>query len=485
MSKTTALLVVIATLLSTTAAAATELRVMSFNIEWGGDNISFAKVVEAVQVSNADIVGIQEPVGNLQRLATELGWYFDEQSYVISRFPVLAAPGAGGKYVFVEVEAGKYVAIANIHLPSDPDGIAMVRDGASASEVIALERKVRLPKIVPFLQVLKPLIDRNIPVFLTGDFNAPSHTDWTADTVGERPFLRYPLQWPVSVAVSQTGLKDSYREVYPDPQQHPGLTWWARRPPLPAYTPDENDAEERIDFLWYAGAVEVESTEIVGERGFAGVSISVEPWPSDHRGVLSSFTVTPAPLPALVTTRHRVNHAADEIELLYRRADHSNIQIQRVGADHKAAPILQRQVSGDGQFTIAADRLSPGHYAVSMTQQNAAELHSEFWVQDAAATPQVSVSGKRFEAGESIAVAWQNGPGFRNDYLSIALQSSEADYDGGSAWLYVDALPDGEITLDSNSVEFGWPIAPGDYVLRLMKDDGAEVLAESSVFTVH
>ncbi len=46
----------------------------------------------------------------------------------------------------------------------------------------------------------------------------------------------------------------------------------------------------------------------------------------------------------------------------------------------------------------------------------------------------VSVSGSTFRAGESIDVAWQNGP--------------------------------------------------GDYVLRLLKDDGDEVMAESSVFTV-
>jgi hypothetical protein len=62
-------------------------------------------------------------VGNLQRLAIELGWYFDEQSYVISRFPVLVAPNADGKYVLVEVE-----------------------------------RKLRLPEILPYLQSLKPLI---------------------------------------------------------------------------------------------------------------------------------------------------------------------------------------------------------------------------------------------------------------------------------------------------------------------------------------
>ena len=52
-----------------------ELRVMTFNIEWGGANISFDNVVEAIRLSDADIVGIQEAEGNLPRLAAELGWH--------------------------------------------------------------------------------------------------------------------------------------------------------------------------------------------------------------------------------------------------------------------------------------------------------------------------------------------------------------------------------------------------------------------------
>lgn len=465
-------------------ASETQLRVMSFNIEWGGDNISFEKVVAAIRASDADIVGIQEPVGNLQRLAAELDWHFDEQSYVISRFPVLAAPDADSKYVFVEIKPGKMVVVANVHLPSDPDGMAMVRDGASAAEVLAVERDTRLPKVVPYLQSLKPLIEENIPVFLTGDFNAPSHTDWTDDMVGERPFLRYPLRWPVSLAVAQSGLEDSYRVVHPDAKRHPGLTWWAGRPPLATYTPDENDPQERIDFVFYAGTVEVESSELVGEREFPGITVSVDPWPSDHRGVLSQFSITPATLPPLVTARHRVNRGVATIEILYRQADEASIQIHLVGGNNDAAIKLDQTVSGDGQFAIDAERLSPGHYVVSMTRTDEAKVSSEFWVQHQSATPQVSISGSTFASGESIDITWENGPGYRNDYLSIAKSDSEADYDGGSAWLYVDALPQGKISLNASSVEFGWPIAPGDYVLRLVKDDGDEVLAESSIFTI-
>lgn len=51
------------------AIAVVDLRVMSFNIEWGGTHISFENVVEAIRRANADIVGIQEAEGNLQRLA--------------------------------------------------------------------------------------------------------------------------------------------------------------------------------------------------------------------------------------------------------------------------------------------------------------------------------------------------------------------------------------------------------------------------------
>ena len=89
---------------------------MSFNIEWGGAHISFENVVEVVRRSQADVVGIQEAEGNLQRLAAALGWNYNLRQYVISRFPLAEPPGVDGKYVLVEVEPGRMVALANVHL---------------------------------------------------------------------------------------------------------------------------------------------------------------------------------------------------------------------------------------------------------------------------------------------------------------------------------------------------------------------------------
>ena len=42
----------------------------------------------------------------------------------------------------------------------------------------------------------------------------------------------------------------------------------------------------------------------------------------------------------------------------------------------------------------------------------------------------------------------------------------------------------GELQLDASNAGWGWPLAPGSYVMRLLLDDGYEVLAESAPFDV-
>jgi hypothetical protein len=49
------------------------LRVMEFNIEYGGPGVDFDSVPKAIQVAGADVVGIEEGFGNLPRIAKALG----------------------------------------------------------------------------------------------------------------------------------------------------------------------------------------------------------------------------------------------------------------------------------------------------------------------------------------------------------------------------------------------------------------------------
>lgn len=467
----------------TIGANTVELRVMSFNIEWGGALISFANVAEAIRLSGADVVGIQEAEGNLARLAADLGWHYNLRNYAISRFPLIEPPGADGRYVYAEVLPGKIVALANVHLPSDPYGPDLARDGGKLEDVLALERAVRLPKITPYLDVLPTLIAAGVPVFLTGDFNAPAHSDWTAEMVGSRPFLDYAVSWPVSTAVAAAGFKDSWRVAHPNPLTNPGLTWWAARPPLEAYTPGENDAQDRIDFLWFAGPATVHTSEIVGEVDGPEVSFSVDPWPSDHRALVSSFTVEPATMPELVAMDRRVIQRGNDIKVVYNTTDEANLEIQQIAADGSTS-VAEQLVNGRGNAGFASDELPAGHYRAVLHNSEQDMLHADFWVREADAVATVTVAGSRFKVGEAIPVSWSNGPGNRNDYLAAYKLDVPVDYENGQAWMYVHALPEGRAQLDQSTVEWSWPLEPGSYVIRLVKDDGYEALAESASFIV-
>ncbi|NQV87678.1 MAG: endonuclease/exonuclease/phosphatase family protein [Woeseiaceae bacterium] len=470
---------------------AIDLRVMTFNIEWGGTNISFDNVVEAIRRSDADIVGIQEAEGNLQRLATELGWYYNLRNYVISKYPLIEPQGADGHYVFVEVSPGKIVALANVHLPSDPFGPEQVRDGASLEEVLALERATRLPTLQPYLAILPALAERGIPVFLTGDFNSPSYQDWTEAAVGTRPFLGYAVDWPTSRAVTNAGFKDSWRAVHVDSIADPGLTWWAARPPLESYTPGDNDPQDRIDFVWFAGPAEARDSIIVGEEGRADVSISVTPWPSDHRGVVSTFSVSPADMPVVLGIGQRAYKAGEDVDVIfYGASQQATAVITRLANDGSKTVTGEHIIKSGAHNRLASSTFAAGHYQINVAGQDGGELQNEFWILDGDRETAVAVLGESFAVGQAIPFTWSNAPGSRNDYVAVYLPESTAqyevgDYDTGLPWAYINALPEGRSQLDASNAGWGWPIAPGTYVMRLMKDDGYDILAESASFEVH
>lgn len=467
-----------------------ELRVMTFNIEWGGTNISFDNVVEAIRRSKAEIVGIQEAEGNLQRLAAELGWHYNLRNYAISKYPLVEPQDADGRYVFVEVSPGKIVALTNVHLPSDPSGVERIRDGAPLEEVIALERATRLPALQPYLAILPALAERGIPVFLTGDFNSPSHQDWTEAAVGTRPFLRYAVEWPISRAVTDAGFSDSWREVHVDPVNDPGLTWWAARPPLESYAPGSDDPQDRIDFVWYAGPAEVRDSILVGEEGRTDVSISVTPWPSDHRGVVSTFSVTPADMPVVLAIGQRVYRAGEDVEVIFRGASQrATAVITRLADDGSRTATIEQPIKSGARNRLASSTFAPGHYQISVAGQEAGELQNEFWILDGERETAIEIVGESFVVGQEIPFSWSNAPGNRNDYVAVYLPGSAAQYESGDyeiglPWAYIDALPEGQSQLDASNAGWGWPVPPGTYVMRLMKDDGYDILAESANFEV-
>ena len=94
------------------------------------------------------MVALQEAETNAGRIATALGWGFSsDRSQVISRFPILEPADGDGVYVLVEVRPGRVVAVASVHPPAEPYGPELALQGGTPDEVIALERRIRLPKL--------------------------------------------------------------------------------------------------------------------------------------------------------------------------------------------------------------------------------------------------------------------------------------------------------------------------------------------------
>jgi len=267
-----------------------DLKVMTFNIYLGGGAVSLDQTALAIQTAGADIVGIQEAGGNLSALAQKLGYYYAEGHEIISRFPIINAHQRD--YVYIEVKPGMVVAMSNVHLSYTPYGPYDIRDGKSANYVLNNEKNYHMVEMKSRFDSLPKLASLGIPVFLTGDFNVPSHLDWTNATKSSH--FGATVKWPVSAKLQQLNFRDSYREIRPNPATHPANTW---TPGLNGHI-EPNEVHDRIDFVYAAGPSTTLDSKIVGENGPYS-EITVTPWPSDHRAVVSTFRAQLAPTPNL------------------------------------------------------------------------------------------------------------------------------------------------------------------------------------------
>jgi exonuclease III len=469
------------------------LKVMTFNIREGGVHGQFSKVVEAITAADADVVGLQEPFGRTRKLARALGWYAAPRLHTISRFPILQPAGSDGFWGWLLVAPGKVVTIANIHNPSYPYTVNMMREGtATKAQILQIERHVRIRWMQPFLDSLAPQLEAGDPVFFTGDFNAPSWRDWTPDVVaalGWQPTTlryrapRFSVRWPTSVVMEKNGFRDSFREVHSDAIADPGFTWTSGHPGISPW-----DVFDRIDFVWAAGSSTTLSSEVVGDDDPMS-DIVVEPWPSDHRAVVSTFKVMPADAPAFVAP-------LDErvpIGRPVRGAFHDTpgpgrtIGVWTQDADPAVdEPLVSAPVddtAADGTIDLSTDDLAPGTYVLALVGPGGVLSRSAFAAVDEQAPATISVAKRRFAVGEPIVVSWTNALGNRYDWLD--LHAADATPTTGRIWLwrYIDARVFGSAPFKAEATG-NWPLPPGHYRVTLCVDDGFDCLATTQSFRV-
>ncbi len=488
------------------------LRVMTLNIFYGGDELdirtgdwcalrrgcsaTFEQVIRTIRASGADVVGLEEAEHSTRRVARALGWQASERLQVVSRYPLIDPPGANGLYVFVELAPGKVVAISNSHLPSDPYGPYLVRDGGTAEELDDLERSTRLPAIQQQLAVLPGLAARGISVFVPGDFNSPSHYDWTPAVAAARADVPFAFDWPVSRAYAEAGFRDPYREAHPDPVAKPGFTW---TPGGVESVP--NEVHDRIDWVLVAGPARTLASEIVGERGGPDVDIGISPYPTDHRGVVSTFAVRPGNAPVLVAPETRRLAIGTSLDVVFHAPGRRGERVALVRAGG-TAPLAAEEIDGrDGTVTFDTAALRRGaHEAILLDRHDSVLSRAPFWLYRPGEPPRVSTSQRAYTRGKPIDVSWSNAPGMRWDWLAIyrvkpgsrtpyATPGCNAGYCGNDGYLlyeYTKTAIEGTTTFSGSSAtgDGAWPLRPGLYEVRLLLDDGYKSVAKSLRFRI-
>jgi len=151
-------------------------------------------------------------------------------------------------------------------------------------EAVAAAKAARGQQLEALLGRIATLPDPGLPVFVVGDFNEPSHLDWTAASVkaGIHPIK---VSYPSSLAMAGAGFTDAWRAIHPDEVTKPGFTW------SPLTQPDDpQDHHDRIDFVYIKSTtMKVMDVKLVGEDK-ANADLVVAPYPSDHRAVVAIFT---------------------------------------------------------------------------------------------------------------------------------------------------------------------------------------------------
>ena len=452
---------------------ARELSVLTYNIEYSGDRSTDA-VIEDI---DADVVGVLESYDRLPEIAERTGYpYYNLGLQLLSKYPIHEPSGADGLYALIEVEPGYVVAMFNTHLDYVRYGPRLYLDGMPLADVLASEDEVRTGSIEVLTPSMEDLLEEGYPVFLTGDLNQPSSLDYTEETVGMRKGVTEAIPWPVSETLLDVGMRDTFREIHPDPVENPGLTHG---------NPDfkEGGFGDRIDYLYAGGPAVTQTSELVGEAGGPNVDREYDRWTSDHRAVLSTFEVTPVELRQTLSLERRLLTEGEELGVLHHApgSSRSTVSILPEGGSADEA-ITSETVTGEsGTTSFDTTPLDPGGYDIILASADGTELErNSFWVRSEKEDVELSTDSRTYGVGEPIEVTWDDGPANRWDWIGVyEADAADPQQDDYLLWGYTGghdagALPPtvfGAMTMGPDSQGRPWPLPPGDYRIHYLLAD--------------
>ncbi|MFB7370538.1 endonuclease/exonuclease/phosphatase family protein [Streptomyces sp. NPDC056222] len=319
------------------------LRVLQFNIWLGGSRVEGGRagIADTIAAVEPDVVMLSESnperVANLLSDLADRGLTFHDNRNptdpaVISRYPIVEHKSfRSWSKAVVDVD-GTEVAAYSGHLeyryyvnylprgygggtPAPLETSEYGWDEIPTGPITDVDLITRLNEASGRTAVTRTMLEdaeqerrRGRLVMLAGDFNEPSHRDWTRRTRNLFDHNGTVVEWSTTKAIEDAGFRDSYREIHPDPVRTPGFTWPSDNPGAETgeltWAP-KADERDRIDFVFYhpdrrlrlldsvivGPSTTIVRNERIEERGRDPFWEPTWTWPTDHKAVLSTFRV--------------------------------------------------------------------------------------------------------------------------------------------------------------------------------------------------
>ena len=227
-------------------------KVLQFNIWQEGTVVEggFEALADEIVRSNADFVTLSEVrnyrntrfcdriVEALKKRGKTYYSFYTEDSGLLSRYPISDSTTVyplnddrGSIYRLVSQKDGQEFAVYTAHLDYRNCAYYDVRgyDGntwekeepvTNIDSILILNKaSVRDDAIADFLAEAQKDREAGRIIILGGDFNEPSHLDWTEATKDLFDHHGAVVPWDCSMMLAEAGFIDTYRSLYPDPVQ--------------------------------------------------------------------------------------------------------------------------------------------------------------------------------------------------------------------------------------------------------------------------
>jgi hypothetical protein len=209
--------------------------------------------------------------------------------------------------------------------------------------------------------------------------------------------------------------------------------------------------------------------------------------------VVSTFDLTPAPAPLMVSPRDRRGIAGSgrlDVRFHAKGGAHEVIGLlggSELGLPHDAVSTDGRE---DGLVTLPTRHLRPGHYNLVLLNSKTlrTEASASVWVYRKGSRARITTGRHVYRAGRPISVSWTRAPGNNLDWVSLFPCHVRCAGPGGyTIYRYTETAVEGSLTfgrgdyLGYGSVR---SLPPGQYVARVLTDDGYHAIGKSARFRI-